>query len=474
MTDKFEAFTAYIEAHKDLYIERLAEAVAIPSVSADPERRDDVFRMMDHAKKMVESLGGDAELIKNGMETLTDGGQIPLPPVLFASFGKDKTKKTLLVYGHLDVQPASLSDGWASEPFKLVERDGKLFGRGSTDDKGPVLGWLHCVEAMNALNIELPVNIKCVFEGHEESGSNGLEDILKSHKDTFLKDVDFCCISDNYWFGSKPAICYGLRGNSYFGIEIRGPKQDLHSGTHGSSLNEPMTDLMYMMNLLIDVHGKILIEGIYRDVAELTEAEAKLYDNIDFDVKKYAEELGVEKLACMDKNQLVMNRMRNPCLSIHGIEGAFAEVGSKTVIPSKVIGKFSLRTVPNMTIKETDRCVTDYLNKIWAARGSSNKMKIIPFKAGRSWVGDINAPNFKAAERAIKRVHKVPHVSFEREGASIPITMTLEELTGKSTLLLPMGSSDDMAHSQNEKLNIFNYIEGTKVMGAYLMELGQL
>ena len=185
----------------------------------------------------LERLGAVCEQIPNGIQKLSDGQEIPLPPVLFATLGTDKSKKTLLVYGHLDVQPAALSDGWDTDPFKLIEKDGKLYGRGSTDDKGPVMAWINAIEVMHELKIDIPVNIKFVLEGMEESGSEGLENILNAHKNSFLSDVDFTCISDNYWLGkNKPCITYGLRGICYYGVEIVVAKQDLHSGVFGGTV----------------------------------------------------------------------------------------------------------------------------------------------------------------------------------------------------------------------------------------------
>lgn len=201
----------------------------------------------------LESLGTKVELIPNGKQQLPNGTQIDLPPILFGTLGNDKSKKTLLVYGHLDVQPADKSDGWNTDPFKLVEVDGKLYGRGSTDDKGPVMAWINAIQVMQELKVDIPINIKFVLEGMEESGSEGLDDILMKHKDSFLSDVDFTCISDNYWLGkTKPCITYGLRyvsvdivrsfvficfrGICYYCVEVTVCKQDLHSGVFGGTV----------------------------------------------------------------------------------------------------------------------------------------------------------------------------------------------------------------------------------------------
>lgn len=381
----------------------------------------------------------------------------------------------MLIYGHLDVQPALKEDGWDTEPFVLTEKDGKLFGRGATDDKGPVICWLHAIEAFQALKIPLPVNLKFVFEGMEESGSEGLDDLLFERKDTFLSDVDYVCISDNYWLGKeKPCITYGLRGICYFNIEVGCATKDLHSGVFGGTVHEAMADLVYLLNTLIDKEGHILIPNLYKEVAPLLPNEGEIYKNIAFDVDEYRNDLGTTRLMHKeDKTQLLMHRWRYPSLSIHGIEGAFYEPGAKTVIPRKVIGKFSIRIVPDQTPDLIEKYVADYINAKWAERGSPNSMRVSMGHGGKPWTEDPNHPHYSAARNATKHVYNVDP-DMTREGGSIPVTLTLQEATGKNVLLLPVGACDDGAHSQNEKIDIRNYIEGTKLLGAYLYEVAKL
>ncbi|XP_074195939.1 cytosolic non-specific dipeptidase isoform X2 [Rhinolophus sinicus] len=238
----------YINENQDRFVKKLAEWVAIQSVSAWPEKRGEIRRMMEVAAADIKQLGGSVELVDIGMQKLPDGSEIPLPPIVLGTLGSDPQKKTVCVYGHLDVQPAALEDGWDSEPFTLVERDGKLYGRGATDDKGPVAGWMNALEAFQKTNQEIPVNIRFCLEGMEESGSEGLDDLIFARKDTFFKDVDYVCISDNYWLGKKkPCITYGLRGICYFFIEVECSDKDLHSGVYGGSVHEAMTDLITLM-----------------------------------------------------------------------------------------------------------------------------------------------------------------------------------------------------------------------------------
>ncbi|XP_075228684.1 cytosolic non-specific dipeptidase-like [Lycorma delicatula] len=464
----------FVDVNKDLYIERLKEAVAIPSVSASVEKRKDVIRMVEWTANKLKELGAVVELQKIGFQTSHDGGKIELPPVILGQLGKDSNKKTVLIYGHLDVQPAQKEDGWDTEPFTLVEKNGKLYGRGSTDDKGPVLAWLHAVEAYQKLNEKIPVNIKFVFEGMEESSSTGLEELLIAQKEDFLKDVDYVCISDNYWLGSStPCLTYGLRGLAYFSVEVECAAKDLHSGSFGGSVSEAMTDLIYLLNTLLDDKGEILVPGILDDVEPVSKDELKLYEEIDFCINEYKCFIGCNELKHKeDKAKILMSRWRYPSLSIHGIEGAFSDPGEKTVIPRKVIGKFSIRLVPNQDPLKVSELVLKHLDDQWKKRNSSNKYKANLTGCGKPWRSDVSDDNFKAGIRATKHVYKI-EPNMIREGGSIPITLTLQELTQKSVMLLPLGCGDDGAHSQNEKIDIRNYIEGTKLLAAYLYEISQ-
>ncbi|GFT31884.1 cytosolic non-specific dipeptidase [Nephila pilipes] len=469
-----EEIFKYIDEHKKDYIEALREAVAIKSVSAWPETRDDIVKMVHWVAKYLEKEGARITLADPGKQTLPNGITIPLPPILLGTLGEDPNKKTICVYGHLDVQPASKDDGWDTEPFVLTEKSGKLYGRGATDDKGPVLAWLHAITAFRKTGKELPVNLKFCFEGMEESGSEGLDDLIFSEKDKFLKNVDYVCISDNYWLGkNKPCLTYGLRGVCYFYIEVTCACKDLHSGVMGGSVHEAMADLIALMNSLTDARGNILVQGIMNDVVPVTSDEEKLYENIDFDLEVYRKDIGCEKLVRTDKKKTLMRRWRYPSLSLHGIEGAFSGAGCKTVIPSKVTGKFSIRIVPHQEPRKIEEMVVAHLKKVHQSRNSPNKLNAFLVHAGKAWISDPNHPNFVAGKKAIKQVYNV-EPDLIREGGSIPVTLTFEEATGKNVLLLGIGASDDGAHSQNEKIDISNYIEGTKVLAAYMHEISQL
>ncbi|KAI7626955.1 CNDP dipeptidase [Hortaea werneckii] len=471
MAPNLDSYFKTVDSSADSFVDRLRQAVAIPSISADEERRQDVVKMGMFLKSQLEGLGAHMEARPLGKQPGKE--HLELPPAIVGRYPakKDESKKTILVYGHYDVQPAELSDGWNTEPFKLTEDSkGRMYGRGSTDDKGPVLGWVNVIEAHQKAGVEFPVNLLMCFEGMEEYGSEGLDDFIMAEckPGKFFADADACCISDNYWLGTeKPCLTYGLRGCSYYSIEISGPGQDLHSGVYGGTAQEPMTDLVRVMGSLVDTNGKIQIPGLYDLVAPLTDEEKSLYKDIAFTMDNLYESIGSQTGIFSDKESTLMGRWRYPSLSIHGVEGAFSAPGAKTVIPAKVVGKFSIRTVPNMEPDDVDKLVYKYVQDQFNKLGSKNTMKCYLQHSGKWWVASPDHWNFTAAAKAVENVwHTKPDLT--REGGSIPVTLTFEQATGKNVLLLPMGSSTDAAHSINEKLDRRNYIEGTKLLGAYL------
>lgn len=471
-TEHLDTFFAKVDELQNHFIDVLRKAVAIPSISAEDAKRPEVVRMGHFLADRLKSLGASVELRELGKEPGRE--HLDLPPAVLARYGNDPNKKTILVYGHYDVQPALKEDGWATDPWELtIDEKDRMFGRGSTDDKGPVLGWLNVIEAHQHCGIEFPVNLLMCFEGMEEYGSEGLDDLIRAEAKKFFKDADAVCISDNYWLGTeKPCLTYGLRGCSYYSIEVSGPGQDLHSGVFGGTAQEPMTDLVRVMAQLVDKDGKILIPGLNELVAPVTEDEKAIYKDIAFTMDNLFESLGSNTSIYDDKERTLMARWRFPSLSLHGIEGAFSAAGAKTVIPSRVIGKFSIRTVPNMELEEVDRLVINHVNKLFADLGSKNTGKCTLQHAGKWWVASPRHWNFTAAAKAVERVWGVKP-DLTREGGSIPVTLTFEQETGKNVLLLPMGSSTDGAHSVNEKLDKRNYLEGIKMMGAYLHHVAE-
>nr|XP_054958344.1 beta-Ala-His dipeptidase isoform X6 [Pan paniscus] len=303
------------------------------------------------------------------------------------------------------------------------------------------------------LQQDLPVNIKFIIEGMEEAGSVALEELVEKEKDRFFSGVDYIVISDNLWISQrKPAITYGTRGNSYFMVEVKCRDQDFHSGTFGGILHEPMADLVALLGSLVDSSGHILVPGIYDEVVPLTEEEINTYKAIHLDLEEYRNSSRVEKFLFDTKEEILMHLWRYPSLSIHGIEGAFDEPGAKTVIPGRVIGKFSIRLVPHMNVSVVEKQVTRHLEDVFSKRNSSNKMVVSMALGLHPWIANINDTQYLAAKRAIRTVFGT-EPDMIRDGSTIPIAKMFQEIVHKSVVLIPLGAVDDGEHSQNEKIN---------------------
>ncbi|TXT07163.1 hypothetical protein VHUM_03333 [Vanrija humicola] len=469
-------FVKYVDDHQADFIDRLRQAVEIPSVSGNLDYVKDVEDMAEFLVKQLTSLGVKVEKRPIGSHKIGDT-EVALPPVVIGEIGNDPKKVNLLVYGHYDVQPALKEDGWDYDPFKLTpdpNGSGRLYGRGSTDDKGPVMGWLNVLEAHQKLGLELPVNLKMVFEGMEENGSENLDKFIESEKDKFFKGVDVMCISDNYWLDTKtPCLTYGLRGINYYEIKVQGPARDLHSGVFGGTIHEPMTDLIAVMSKLVSPSGEILIPGIKELIAPVTADEQSKFEKIHFSLSDIEGAVGAQTTLSNDTVKTLMGRMRNPSLSLHGIEGAFYAPGSKTVIPAAVKGKFSIRLVPNLGIKNTTDLVVKYVQDEFAKLGSKNKLEVYLTHGGEPWIADPNHYNYRAAHKATVEVYG-QEPDYTREGGSIPVTLDFANILGLNVLLLPVGRGDDGAHSTNEKIDTSNYINGTKLLGSYMYELAAI
>ena len=447
-----EKIKTKVDSIRNVMIKKLAEYVAIQSISGATEYRKFVHQQLETTKKDFEDyLGAEMEIVDNpvGYQYTEDGDEIKLPGIILGRYPKipDKNKKTLLIYGHLDVMPAMRSDGWNTDPFVLTEKDGKLYGRGASDDKAPILGWLFALLILKDLGVELPVNLKFCFEGMEESTSVGLKEcLMKQNKDFFANNTDGVVISDNYWIGTeKPCLTYGLRGACAFAVTVEGASKDLHSGVFSGAVCEALTDLIKIMSSLVDNKGHILINGIYDDVDPLTEAEAALYKDIDFDQDEFARGISAN-LIHKDKATTLQHRWRYPTLSLHGIEGAYSEPGQKTVIPRRVKGKFTIRTVASMDPNDTVELVKKHIDAQIAELDTPNKVwlsEAIPIC--KPWFGDPNGYLYQAARMATKHIYKVDP-DLTREGCSIPITIDFEQATRSPVILIPMGAADDGAH----------------------------
>ncbi|KAH8597980.1 putative glutamate carboxypeptidase [Bisporella sp. PMI_857] len=453
-------------------IKLLGTAVEIPSVSNDPTLRKEVFRMAEFLEKEFDSLNILHKREFLDPEAKIDDSAPAFPPVLFAeTVPVGSGLPSVLIYGHYDVQPAEEGDGWKLPPFKFHhdEQKGIMYGRGATDDKGPVLGWLHVIRAYKAAKVPLPVRLVFCLEGLEEVGSTGLRSILRREIEKgsrgYLHGIDVVSISDTYWTGtSKPCLGYGLRGISYFTIQVSagGDGKDKHSG-YGGQIKEPLQDLVKLFSSLTDDAGDIAIPGFSALEKPLRPEVKALYEGIETENKLSKHETAVQTLIA---------GWYDSALSYHGIEGAFSGPGAKTVIPGSVIGKFSLRTQSGIDLSAVTKIVKEHLDAVYRKLKTKNIMKVECLGSEPGWESDPLHWNYDAASKAIEKVWGVKP-DYTREGGTIPITGMLQDiLAGKNIVLIPMGRVDDGAHSADEKLDLTNYANGCKVFAWYLEEIG--
>ncbi|MFX0185321.1 MAG: M20/M25/M40 family metallo-hydrolase [Candidatus Hodarchaeota archaeon] len=445
--------------------EFLKQLVAFESVSSDKGKVESSRKAAEFIKANLEKIGVQIQLIENAKE----GNN----PIIFGKLGEDPEKKSVLFYSHYDVQPAKIEDGWDSDPFTLIEKeDGYLYGRGVNDDKGPIAATFFAIKELLENKETLPVNIRILYEGEEESSSEGFEETVTKHKDYFGK-LDGIIVLDSSWFtDQRPSIDYGTRGIAYMAIEISGLSQDQHSGLVGGSIREPMTDLIYLFSKLLNLNGVVLIKGFYDKVKPVSEEEKLLYENLEFSLEEYKKSIGVDKVLAEDPIQTMMNMWRNPSLTIHGIQGAFSESGSKTVVPSRVIGKVSMRLVPDQESTEIEELFRNYVKKEFEKTDSPNKLKITTLGVGDWWYGNVKNNIYKAGTKAIKEYWKMDP-DFTRSGGSIPIIPFMEKTLNAPAMILGVGQASDGAHSQNERLQLKNLIGGKEVIKLLLKNISK-
>nr|AGC52722.1 cytosolic non-specific dipeptidase 2 [Spirometra erinaceieuropaei] len=472
----------FIEARQDKYIKRLKQPVAIQSISSELDHRYDVLKALRWCALKFQKLGFSIRYRIVGPENVYVGDKLPLhsdeqaelPYVVCAEYGNDPTKRTVLIYGHVDVKPIAKDENWTHDPFDLQVVGEYMWGRGVTDDKGPVVGWLNAIEAYAKAKIEIPVNIRVLLDGSEETGSEGIRVLLNEMKKDFLKRIDYVAISDNYWLGmNTPCLTYGLRGVIYFYVYVEGPKRHLHSGAHGGAVQEPLEDLDALLASLVDKDGRVLVPNLYDTVRKPDEEELRRFAKLDFTIPTYGGQITTSALYEASKVEILQRKWCLPCITVHGIEDSFDRIGAPTLIPKKVMGKFSVRIVPDQNPRRIADLVRKHLESVHKKRRSGNRLEIKVFRDGQPFLADHTCPNFTAAKRAITHVWgKEPDLT--RDGATISMAVALEETTNRDVVLIPMGQCLDFQHEVNERLSIKNYIKGIQVFACYLFHIAAL
>jgi acetylornithine deacetylase/succinyl-diaminopimelate desuccinylase-like protein len=443
-----QAWKTYQENNKVRFLEELKELLKIPSISSDSTHQGDMQICAEAVKKSLLDAGVTrAEIYP------TQGH-----PVVYGELIKDKSKPTVLVYGHYDVQPVDPLELWHTPPFEPTIKNGMIFARGSADDKGQFFMHVKALEIMNQSGT-VPCNIKFIIEGEEEIGSPNLGAFVSSHKELLKADV--ILISDTSMISlDTPSIEIGVRGLAYIQVEVTGPNRDLHSGVYGGTVANPVTMLARMIASCHDEKNHITIPGFYDDVLESSAADRKKLGAAPFDEKEYMKDLGVSSLwgeQGFSPNERTGIR---PTLELNGIWGGFQGEGSKTVLPSKASAKISARLVPNQRSGKIANILLNYFRKI-APPGIT--VECFELHGGEPYMTPLDSLAYIAAEKAIEASFGKKPVP-QRGGGSIPICSLLENELGIKIVFMGFGLDSDNLHSPNEKYNIENFYKGIETI----------
>jgi len=432
----------YINSNTDNYINELKDFLRIQSISTSPEHRNDMIKGATFVADSLKEAG-----MKKVKVIKTKGH-----PLVYAEWLEAPDKPTVLVYGHYDVQPVDPIELWNSPPFEPVIKNGKIYARGATDDKGQMYMHVKSVEAFLKNGGKLPLNVKFLIEGEEEVGSNNLDLFVDKNRE--LLKCDTVLISDTALYAPGiPTITYGLRGLAYIEVEVTGPNRDLHSGTFGGTVANPINILAEMISMLIDKHGRITIPGFYDDVKKISKKERENIKALKFSEQKYAKSIGVKKLIG-EKNYSTLERSWvRPSLDCNGIIGGFTEKGAKTVLPSKATAKISMRLVPNQDPEKIAKLFKKYIFQI-APKTVSVKASNI--HGANPILIPTNVKSIVAASTAMSKVFGKKTV-FMREGGSIPIVATFLNKLKAPPVLMGFGLNTENLHSPNEHFNLNHF-----------------
>ncbi len=443
-----QVWKEYQEQHKGRFLEELLALLRIPSISAKSEHKDDMLRCAEAMKQRLLEAGADkAEIYP------TDGH-----PLVYAEKIIDPAKPTVLVYGHYDVQPPDPLDLWKSGPFEPDIRDGKIYARGSCDDKGQVYMHVKALETLVKTGT-LENNIKFCIEGEEEVGSPNLGKFVAAHKE--LLKADCILISDSAMISMEnPSIDIGVRGLSYIEVEVTGPNRDLHSGVYGGAVANPITILAKMIASCHDENNHITIPGFYEDVVEATPEERKLMAAAPYDEQEYKDDLGVKEL-WGEKGFSTNERTGiRPTLELNGIWGGYQGEGAKTVLPAKATAKISARLVPNQSSEKITAMLLEHFRKIAPPGVTVNAFE---HHGGEPYMTPIDSKAYQAAAKAMETTFGKKPIPV-RGGGSIPICALFEKELGIKIVFMGFGLDSDNLHSPNEKFNLENFYKGIETI----------
>jgi len=441
-------WTDYQKQHQQRFLDEMLELLRIPSISAKSEHKEDMRRCAGLVRQRLLESGCDRA------EVMETAGH----PVVYGEKIVDPAKPTVLVCGHYDVQPADPLELWHSGPFEPVIKDGKVYARGSADDKGQFYMHVKALEVMVKTN-SLESNIKFLIEGEEEVGSPNLAGFVSANRELLKSDV--ILISDSAMISMEhPSLDVGVRGLSYIQVEVTGPNRDLHSGVYGGAVANPITMLCKMIASMHDENNHITIPGFYEDVVVATEEERALMAKAPFSEEEYKQDLGVTEL-WGEKGYTTNERTGiRPTLELNGIWGGYTGEGAKTVLPSKAYAKISARLVPHQQSGKITELLLNHLRSIAPAGVTVHAEE---HHGGEPYMTPIDSKGYQAAAKAIQTTFGKLPIPV-RGGGSIPICSILERELGTKIIFMGFGLDNDNLHSPNEKYNLENYYKGIETI----------
>ena len=445
---------SYVNANKERFLNELLDLLKIPSISAKPEHKPDMFTTAEAVKQRLIEAGADK------VEICQTKGY----PVVYGEKIIDSSKPTVVVYGHYDVQPADPLDLWDSPPFEPVIKktdihpEGAIFARGACDDKGQMYMHVKAFETMMKTNT-LPCNVKFMIEGEEEVGSSNLGPWIIENKEKLKGDI--ILISDTSIIANDiPSIDSGLRGLAYMEVEVVGPNRDLHSGVYGGAVANPINILCKLIASCHDENNHITVPGFYDKVQELSDAERAEMAKAPFDLNDFRKDLNIDEERG-EKGYSTNERTGiRPTLDVNGIWGGYTGDGAKTVLPSKAFAKISMRLVPNQSSKEISDLFIKHFESI---APKSVKVKVTAHHGGEPVVVPTNSKGFLAASKAMQETYGIKPVPT-RSGGSIPIVALFKKELGMDSILFGFGLDTDGLHSPNEHYGLFNYYRGIETI----------
>ncbi|PRP74395.1 hypothetical protein PROFUN_10293 [Planoprotostelium fungivorum] len=428
-------------------------------VSTDPNLKSECWKGAKYLYSILQNIGAEVKLVQAKDKESKN-------PIVIGRLGSNPDNPTVTIYGHYDVVPANQKEGWDTDPFVLTGRDGYYYGRGVTDDKGPIVATVAAVKELQMEDL-LNVNVIFLYEGEEEADSEGFRESVLDNLQLF-EGTSVVLIMNTLWLGdSRPCLIYGMRGVIDMEISISGPNRDLHTGIDGGAFHEPFHELTHLLSQLVDGHGNIKIPSFMDDVLQIDTEEEKLFSQLDFDMNAYKTSKGVRDLKADNVSDLCRKRWCSPSLSVVHIRSSG---GGSSVISNRVTGRICLRLVPSQSICNIIRLTTEYIQDKFAALNSCNQVEIEALHTGDMWLGDRSNRYYQMAAKCLQQEWGIAPM-FVREGGTIPVTPFLEKTLMAPALHLPIGQGSDRAHLENERIRLENLYKGKEVLKRFLVEL---